>query len=82
MGEQKQDEGCEGKLHEHVDAGRKQGEVEIEVLWVEHPLIILRYETLAGVSVGRIGLTMDIDNEKRYHNPIKNPLIKRFFTTF
>lgn len=39
-----EDEGGKGKLYEHVDAGCEQGEVEVEMLWREHPFVILKME--------------------------------------
>ena len=64
-----------------MEAGRKEGEVEIEVFWVEHPFVVLEsgQQRLEPIDAGK--LTRDIEREKRYHSPISRPLIKLFFTT-
>jgi hypothetical protein len=65
-----------------MNASCEEREVEIEVLGIEHPFVVLRLVRtwLKRDREGK-GLTMDIDKEKRYHNPISNTLIKLLFTT-
>lgn len=38
--EEEKNEGGKHELHEHVHAGRKQREVEVEVVGREHPFVI------------------------------------------
>lgn len=86
--QEEEDGGGESELHQHMEAGCEEGEVEVEVFGVEHPFVILRLPAIISIEVWswdwRLGsrLTIDIDNENTYQRPIRRPLINRFRTTF
>lgn len=41
--EEKENQGGEGELDQHVHAGREQWEMEVEMVGREHPFVVYRY---------------------------------------
>ena len=68
--EEVEDERGERKLDEHVETGREEGIVEVEVVFVEHPFIVLRTELVRRTAYSEMDeaqrLTIDIESEKKY----------------
>ena len=79
---EKEHERCEGELDEHVEGGGEQGEVKVEMIGREHPFVVLIF-SISGKLGWRVGarLTIDIDSENMYHNPIRIALTKSLLIT-
>lgn len=67
-------------MYDHMGAGGEEREVKVQLVAGEHPFVVLR-QLVSPRFANSGGLTIDIDSENRYHNPINDPLINPFFTT-
>lgn len=47
--DEKEDQRCKAKLHQHVQTCHEEREVEIQVFFAKHPLVVLSYQSAAHV---------------------------------